>query len=62
MNPSVIPAETWFIEPVTAWMIVITIVGLASVGLSYLNFLGRSGGRSLSPRSNEPTRHLDKAA
>ncbi len=62
MNPSVIPAEAWFIEPVTAWAIVITIVGLVSVGLGYLNSLGRSEGSSASPRSDEPTRHFDKAA
>ena len=62
MNPSIIPAEAWFIEPVTAWAIVITVVGLASLGLSYLNFLGRSGGRWPSARSDESARHFDKAA
>ena len=61
MDLSVMPAEAWFIEPATAWAIVISVVGLASVVLSYLNSLARSGG-SVSPRGDEPTRHYDQAA
>ena len=62
MDLSIVPAEAWFIEPVTAWAIVITIVGLASVGLGTLNSLTRRGGASVPPSGDGQTRHFDKAA
>ena len=60
MDLTVVPTDSWYIEPKAAWTLVVTAVAAASALLGYLNALARR--EHTQPRKDGEPRHYDKAA